>query len=116
MREVMYYLASTMHPNHAHKMRGARWADDPAALASMTAKVPETMTACCDYIETSLMTGPYLLGDTMTLADCYLYTISMWLAGDGVDLAPFPKLRAFRDVMAARPSVQAVVEKGILLP
>ena len=26
MREVMYYLASTMHVNHAHKMRGARWA------------------------------------------------------------------------------------------
>ena len=27
MREVMYYLASTMHVNHAHRMRGARWAD-----------------------------------------------------------------------------------------
>lgn len=29
MREVMFYLASTMHVNHAHKLRGARWASIP---------------------------------------------------------------------------------------
>ena len=112
VREVMYYLASTMHPNHAHKRRGHRWADDAAAHASMAAKVPETMTACCAYIE-GLMTGPFLFGGSPTLADCYLYTISTWLEGDDVDVTGFPKLMAFRDAMAARPSVQAVADKGL---
>ncbi|WP_386679200.1 glutathione S-transferase family protein [Loktanella sp. R86503] len=27
MRETMYYLASTVHVNYAHAMRGPRWAD-----------------------------------------------------------------------------------------
>ena len=40
MREVMYYLASTMHVNHAHKLRGARWADKISSWKDMTDKVP----------------------------------------------------------------------------
>src|SRR6266705_6053675 len=39
------YLCSTVHVAHAHKMRGYRWADDPAALAHLTSKVPEVETA-----------------------------------------------------------------------
>ena len=34
------YLCATVHVAHAHKHRGYRWADDPAALAEMTRKVP----------------------------------------------------------------------------
>ena len=35
MREVMYYLASTMHVNHAHKLRGPRWADKKSSWKDM---------------------------------------------------------------------------------
>ena len=51
VREIIHYLASTMHVNHAHKMRGARWADDPVAVKSMVIKVPETMAKSCAYLE-----------------------------------------------------------------
>ena len=34
------YLCSTVHVAHAHKHRGYRWADDPAALAEMTRQGP----------------------------------------------------------------------------
>ena len=101
MRAAMYYFASTMHPNHAHGRRGARWADDPAAQAAMAAKVPETMAACCDYVENHVLTGPFILGDRLCVADCYLYTISTWLEGDDVDITAFPKLAAFRDMYPA---------------
>ena len=113
MREVMFYLASTMHPNHAHGLRGSRWANEAASLADMKAKLPETMTASSTYIE-DLMIGPYLFGPQPTLADIYLYAISHWLEGDGVNLEDFPGIRAFRDAMGARPSVRKVFEDGIL--
>src|SRR4051794_28970567 len=29
------YLCSTVHVAHAHKFRGSRWADDPAAIEAM---------------------------------------------------------------------------------
>ncbi|KKL87316.1 hypothetical protein LCGC14_1935950, partial [marine sediment metagenome] len=51
MRGVMYYLASTMHVAHAHKMRGHRWADQQSSFDDMTAKVPQTMAECAAYIE-----------------------------------------------------------------
>ncbi|MFT7595068.1 MAG: glutathione S-transferase [Paracoccaceae bacterium] len=114
MREVMYYLASTMHVNHAHKLRGSRWADNIASHQDMTAKACETMTASCTYIETNSLTGPYVLGETFSLADPYLFTICTWLKGDGVDCAAFDKITGFMAVMETRASVQAVRAAGIL--
>ena len=113
MREVMYYLASTMHVNHAHKMRGARWADREESWADMQAKVPETMRASAAYVE-HLIEGPLLFGAEPTLADAYLYTVSTWLPGDGVDVDEFPRLSAFMATMRARASVEAVWKKGML--
>ncbi len=114
MREVMYYLASTMHVAHAHKMRGNRWADQQSSFDDMTAKVPETMTACCQYVEDTLPLAPFALGDKMSCADPYLYMILSWAPGDGVDMAPFPKLRAFMAMMEGRASVTSLTARGFL--
>ena len=111
MREVMTYLASTMHVNHAHKMRGHRWADRDTSHADMTAKVPETMTASCTYVESKLI-GPFVMGETLTLADPYLFTVCTWLEGDGVDVSAFPKITAFRAAMEARASVKKARAEG----
>lgn len=104
MREVMFYLASTMHVNHAHRFRGYRWADQESSFADMAAKVPETMAASADYIE-GVIAGPLLFGETPTLADFYLYAMVNWLEGDGVDTSNYPKILAFRAAMKARPSI-----------
>lgn len=113
-RSVMYYLASTMHVNHAHRFRGARWADKESSWADMTAKVPETMTASAAFVEKECLTGPYILGETFCVADAYLFTICNWLTGDGVDTGPFSKIRAHMTAMEMRASVKAVREKGML--
>lgn len=114
MREVMYYVASTFHIAHAHKMRGARWADLETSFADMRAKVPQTVGACCAHLESAYPLDPYVLGSDFTLADPYLYVVSTWGEGDGVEMANFPKLSAFMETMRARPSVQAVIAKGML--
>lgn len=114
MREVMFYLASTMHVNHAHKMRGRRWANEEASLADMTAKVSETMTTSCAYIE-SLIVGRYLFGADPTLADFYLYAICTWLEGDGVNVSQFPKLSAFIEAMEATSGVRQARAAGLII-
>ena len=114
MREVMYFLASTMHVNHAHKMRGARWADRPESWADMRAKVPETMRSSARYIEESCLRGPFVLGDTFSLADPYLFVVARWLPGDTVPLHEFPGIEAFVTAMEARASVRKIREKGLL--
>ncbi|SFR55825.1 glutathione S-transferase [Yoonia tamlensis] len=114
MRELMYYLASTMHVNHAHKLRGARWADEESSFADMTRKVPQTMAASCEYLEELLPRLPFGGGDEMVLSEAYLYVVLTWLPGDGVDVSRYPHISAFMRKMRARPSVQRIYEKGML--
>lgn len=114
MRSVMYYLAATMHVNHAHKYRGLRWANEDASIADMRAKVPETMAASCAYIENHWALDPFVMGKEMTVADPWLFTICTWLEGDGVQITDFPRLAAFYEMMQTRPSIAAVRAMGLL--
>lgn len=114
VRAVMYYLASTMHVAHAHKMRGSRWADQESSFEDMKAKVPQTMAACASYIETEALRGDFVLGDQFSAADPYLFVVCNWLAGDGVPPADYPKIDAFMARMEERDSVKAVRAKGML--
>ena len=114
VRAVMYYLASTMHVNHAHSRRGHRWADKAESLADMTAKVPQTMAASADYVEAECLKGPFVSGEHITVADLYLFTVCRWLPGDGVDMSGYRKINSFMAKMEERASVKAVRDKGIM--
>lgn len=100
------YLCATVHPAHAHGRRGERWADDPAAIAELKRKVPETVGACFDLIERKMFRGPWAMGADYTVCDPYLFTIARWLESDGVDPTRFPKILDHRERMAARPAVK----------
>jgi glutathione S-transferase len=106
MQSLMAYLCATVHVAHAHRVRGYRWADDPAAHEAMKKKVPETVGACFDLIERKIFRGPWAMGEAYTVADPYLFTIARWLEVDGVDPATYPRVLDHRDRMAARPAVQ----------
>lgn len=114
MRSICYYLASTFHVNHAHGARGARWADSPAALADMRAKMPQNMTNSCAFIEEACALDPFVMGGQMTIADPWLFVVSTWLEGDHVDVGQFPRLMAHRAMMGVRPSADAIRRYGLL--
>ncbi|MEP3276757.1 MAG: glutathione S-transferase family protein [Stappiaceae bacterium] len=103
------YLSSTVHVNHAHKMRGHRWSDDPAAHESMRAKVASNMTECAQMIEDHYFRGPWVLGEHYSICDAYLYVIARWLPGDGVSMDGFQKLVAHSEAMNQRPAVQRIL-------
>ncbi|MFB2550952.1 glutathione S-transferase family protein [Ensifer soli] len=103
------YLCSTVHVAHAHGRRGSRWADDPAAVAAMKAKMPGNMAACFELIEATMVAGPWVMGARYSIADAYLYTIAGWLAGDGVDPARFDRIADHTRAMEKRPAVQAAL-------
>ncbi|KQZ87177.1 glutathione S-transferase [Mesorhizobium sp. Root157] len=103
------YLCSTVHVAHAHKVRGSRWADDEAALEAMRRKVPQSVGACFDLVERQMLRGPWVMGDTYTIADPYLFTIAQWIEGDGVDPARLPRVMDHRKRMLERPAVAKAV-------
>jgi glutathione S-transferase len=117
VQEFNSYLCSTVHVAHAHGRRGARWADDTAAISAMQRKVPATMTDCFALIEDKLLPGPWVMGERYTICDAYLFTIASWLEGDGVDTNKLPRVLDHRRRMLARPAVQkAVAAEGTDIP
>lgn len=100
------YLCSTVHVAHAHRARGYRWADDEAAIEAMKRKVPQSVGECFELIEREMLKGPFVMGDTYTICDPYLFTLANWMEGDGVDPARFPKVLDHRRRMAERPAVK----------
>ncbi|GAB2178158.1 glutathione S-transferase family protein [Dongia sp. agr-C8] len=103
------YLCATVHVAHAHKLRGYRWADQQSSFDDMKQKVPETVAACFELIEHEMLEGPWVAGADFSIADPYLFTLSSWLEGDGVDPKRFPKVLDHRNRMAQRPAVHKVL-------
>jgi glutathione S-transferase len=103
------YLCSTVHVAHAHRMRGQRWADDPAAIAEMQRKVPQSVGACFDLIEEGMFKGPWVMGEHYTICDPYLFTLGQWLEADGVDPARLPKVIGHRHRMLERSAVKSAI-------
>ncbi len=112
VQEVCAYLCSTVHVAHAHRVRGARWSDDPAVIAGLRVKVAQNMAAHFAYLERRFI-GPWVMGAAYSVVDPYLFVVAGWLASDGVDIAAFPQIAAHHATMLARPAVQrALAQEG----
>ena len=110
MQEFNAYLCATVHVAHAHRIRGIRWVDDEDAIKAMQKKVPQTMSDCFHLIETEMFQGPWALGENYSTSDAYVFTVSNWLVGDGVDINNFPKIADHNRRMREREAVKPVME------
>jgi glutathione S-transferase len=57
------------------------------------------------HVDARLANRPYLLGETFTVADAYLFTILTWLPHVKLDIARFPALVRYAERVRARPAV-----------
>jgi glutathione S-transferase len=109
MNEFNSYLCSTVHVNHAHKGRAARWADDESACESMRKKVPQNITDNFRLIEESFLQGPWVLGERFSTSDLYLFTIARWIHVHEIGMAQFPKVAALVQRLGEQPQVKRVL-------
>ncbi len=67
------------------------------------------------FVDARLEGKDYLMGAQFSIADAYLFTVTNWAAGVGVDLTGFKNLEAFSARMKARPAVQeAMKAEGLI--
>lgn len=102
LQEHLNYIASELHQAFAPIFHGATGeARDKAA-----AKVGHRL----DHLEKQFSDGRnYLLGDSFSVADAYLFVVATWTGPTGIGLDRWPGLAAFVERMRQRPSVVAAM-------
>jgi glutathione S-transferase len=108
LMEILNYITSEVHKGFSPLFNPKISADWKAsALANMEKKF--------DWL-TSFLTGKtFLMGNTFTVADAYLFTVLNWTGHLKIDLGPWPVLTAYQSRIVQRPKVQqALKEEGLL--
>lgn len=111
VQAINSYFCSSLHINHAHRMRGPRWVDakDQAAIAAMQRHVPVSVGANYDLVERDMLKGPWVMGERYTICDPYLFTLAQWLEQDGVDPRRIPKVMDHRRRVAERAATRKAI-------
>ena len=83
---------------------------NPATPAEVKAASVERLGSRLKWVDGELAGKQYVMGDTFTVADGYLFTVTNWAKFVGLDLSGFAHLLAFRTRVGARPAVIAAMQ------
>ena len=108
LQEWLNFITSEIHKGFSPLFA----ADTPAEYKEIAT---EKLGKRFDWLSTQLAGKSYLMGDTFTVADGYLFTVINWGQWVGIDLANWPVLKEYHGRVAARPQVQqAMKAEGLL--
>lgn len=97
-----------------HKGFGPLWrADNPQSVKDNAIAALNKRFA---YLDAHFAKHAFLMGETFTAADAYLFTIVNWTNFHKLSIATYPKLVDFMARVAARPTVQAAMKAEGLIP
>lgn len=104
LQEHLNFIATELHKSFSPLF-------NPESSDEMKAAAKKKVAQRFDLVETQLSDGrPYLLGDTFSVADAYLFTVVNWSFPTGIALDSWPNLAAYHQRVAARDSVQAALK------
>jgi glutathione S-transferase len=103
LMEWLNFITSELHKGFSPLFNPAM-PEEAKALAR--AKLQERFA----WVDSQLEGRDYLLGETFSVADGYLYTVSRWAKFVQVDLSPYARLAAFIARVGERPAVKAALE------
>jgi glutathione S-transferase len=107
LMEILNYITSEVHKTFSPLF-------NPLSSAEMKEASVTALGKRFDWLEGFLGKKNFLLGNTFTVADAYLFTILNWTRIVKIDLGKWPALAAYQARVAQRPKVQAALkEEGL---
>ncbi len=101
--EWLNFISTELHKSYSPLF-------NPAMPEEGKAVYRERLKGRYKYLNEQLEGKSYLMGESFTAADAYLFTVTNWAKHVGVDIAGFANLQAFMARMGARPAVQAALK------
>jgi glutathione S-transferase len=108
LMEILNYLTSEVH-------KGFSPLFNPASSAELKESSVAALSKKFDWLTGFLGSKTFLLGNTFTVADAYLFTLLNWTRIVKIDLSKWPALAAYQARIAQRPKVHAALkEEGLV--
>ena len=108
LQESLNFLATEVHKQFSPLLDRAL----PAIVAEqLRGKISQRLL----YLQDVLNDRAFLLGETFTAADTYLFAMLQWCIPNGIDLGLYPNLDDYEYRIAQRPTVQATLAAEGLL-
>lgn len=108
LQEWLNFVTSELH-----KAMGSMF--NPAQTPEWKEAVKATLSKRLDWLSKQLGGKRYLMGDTFTVADGYLFTVLGWARHVGFDLSRWPLVQDYAARVGARPKVvEAMRAEGLL--
>ena len=99
--------------SEVHKPMGSMF--NPAQSADWKEAVKATLAKRLDWLSETIDGKPYLMGETFSVADGYLFTVLGWAKMVGFDLGPWPVIQQYVARIGRRPKVvEAMKAEGLL--
>jgi glutathione S-transferase len=106
--EWLNFVSSELHKSYSPLFNAAMPEEGKAVFR-------ERLRGRYKYLNQQLEGKSYLMGDSFSVPDAYLFTVTNWAPRVGVDLSDQPNVQAFMARMAARPAVQeAMKAEGLI--
>lgn len=106
LQEWLNYIAAEVHKSYSPLFRPMSDEQGAAARAHLLTRVA--------HLDKVLADRNWLMGDTFTVADAYLFTVLNWSGWVKLDISPYSNVTAYVGRVAERPSVKkALVAEGL---
>jgi glutathione S-transferase len=101
--EWLTFVSSEIHKGYS-PLFNKDLKDD--AKAVLRAKLEKRLAS----LDAHFATHKYLMGDSFTVADAYLYTVISWSGAVGIDISQWKNLSDYRQRVADRPKVREALQ------
>ncbi len=102
LQEWLTFIGTELHKNFSPLFGGG----SDEVKAQSREKIAKRFT----YVDSELAGKQYLLGDSFTAADAYLFVMLFWAGAMKIDISSLSNLTAYRARVGARPGVQAALK------
>jgi glutathione S-transferase len=108
LMEILNYITSEVHKSFSPLF-------NPASSAELKETAVTNLGKKFDWLSGFLGKKPFLLGNTFTVADAYLFTVLNWTGHVKIDLGKWPILVDYKSRVAKRPKViEAMKAEGLI--
>ena len=103
LQQWLAFIGTELHKNFAPLFK-------PGTPEETKTASKEQLMSRLGWVDGELAGKQFLMGDTYTVADGYLFNVTNWAAYVKLDIAGFANIAALRARVAAKPSVQAAMK------